>query len=382
MHTKYSTHFFVLFFISLTLGSCSTGKKALEKGDYYNATLQAVQRLRNNPKSKKATNAIKDSYPMALAYYKEKIDRTLNMNGQFRYTEIVDCYEKVNRLSDEISRCPAAMNIVPDLKYYTGELVQARALAAEEQYSAGLANEQENTRESWKEAYFNFINADKFVPGYKDVKERIPRAKFNATLIVIVEQIAVPKNYQLTADFFLNQVIESLTQNRPNEFVAFYSPESAQQTGIKHPDQVLKMNFDEFTVGQIYDKETVTDVSLDSVVVGTVTVDGKKINVYNTVKAKLTTFRRSLTSNGVLDVTIIDFSLNSVLTQRKFPGQYVWATEWGSFNGDERALSKEQLALCNRKPAPPPDPQQLFVEFTKPIYNQVTPVLKSFFSAY
>ncbi|TSA28149.1 MAG: hypothetical protein D4R67_04490 [Bacteroidetes bacterium] len=369
--------------IGLLLSSCSTGKKALEKGDYYTATLQAVHRLRNRPTSKKALNAIKDSYPMALKYYKDKIDYALKINSQFKYSEIVDYYEKMNRLSDEISRCPATLNIFPNLNYYTSELAQARAFGAEEQYSAGLSSEKENTRASWKEAYFYFLKADQFVPGYKDVKERIPIAKYNATLKVIVEQITVPKNYQLTADFFLNQIIESLTQNRPNEFVAYYSPESAQNAGIKTPDQVLEMNFDEFTIGQVYDKEIIADVSRDSVVVGTVTLpNGKKINVYNTVKAKLTTYRRELTSKGVLDVTIVDFLLNSVLVERKFPGQYVWFTEWGSFNGDERALSKEQLALCNKKPIPPPDPQQLFVEFTKPIYNQVTSFLRAFYNTY
>ncbi|MFH1937077.1 MAG: hypothetical protein ABIK52_05900 [Bacteroidota bacterium] len=369
--------------IGLLLSSCSTGKRALERGDYYNATLQAVHRLRNNPTSKKALNAIKDSYPMAQKYYKDKIDYALNTNDQFKYSEIVDYYEKMNRLSDEISRCPAALNIFPNLNYYTHELAQARSLAAEEQYNAGLLNEKENTRESWKKAYFNFLKADQFVPGYKDVKARIPTAKYNATLKVIVEQIPVPKNYQLTSDFFLNQILESLTQNRPNEFVAYYSPESAQHAGINTPDQVLKMNFDEFTIGQVYDKETVKDVSRDSVIVGTVTLpDGKKVNVYNTVKAKLTTCRREITSRGVLDVTIIDFPLNSVLVQRKFPGHYIWFTEWGTFNGDERALSNDQLALCNKKPAPPPDPQQLFVEFTKPIYIQVTPFLRAFYDTY
>ena len=193
----------------------------------------------------------------------------------------------------------------------------------------------------------------------------------------------MPRKYQLTSDFFLNQVLESLKSNRPNEFVDYYSPEAAQNAGITYPDQVLRMNFDEFTIGQVYDKETVREYSRDSVEVGSVTMpDGTQKKVYNTVKAKLTINRRELISNGVLDVTIIDFPINSVISQRKFPGQFVWFTEWGFFNGDERALSSEQLALCKRKPASPPGPQDLFIEFTKPIFNQVSPYLKSFYSKY
>jgi hypothetical protein len=221
------------------------------------------------------------------------------------------------------------------------------------------------------------------VPGYKDVKNRIANAKYNATLKVIVEQIPVSRKYQLSSDFFLNQIIENLLSNRPNEFVEYYSPQSADNMGIKYPDQVLRMNFDEFTIGQVYDKETEKEFSRDSVNVGSVTMpDGSKKIVYNTVKAKLKTYHRELVSNGTLDVTIIDLPKNNVVSQRKFSGQYIWFTEWGSFNGDERALNKEQLALCNKRPDLPPAHQDLFVEFTKPIFNQVTPFLKSFYRKY
>jgi len=371
------------FIICLLLLSCSSGKKAFERGDYFNATLQAVNRLRSNPNSEKALQAVKDSYPMSLTWFQGKVDYALSTNSPFKYSEVVDFYEKMNRLSDEISRCPAAMNFFPKLNYYTSELAQTRKLAAEEQYQAGLVNEKINTRLAWKNAYLNFQQTDRFVPGYKDVKRRMDEAKYNATLRVVVEQITVPRKYQLSSDFFLNQIIETLMKYRPNEFVEYYSPEAADNAKIKNPDQLLKMSFDEFVIGQIYDKESVHELRRDSVEVGTVTLaDGKKVKAYNTVKAKLTVYRRELISNGVLDVTIVDLSNNSVVSQRKFPGQFVWFVEWGSFNGDERALNDKQFAICKRKPSSPPGSQDLFIEFTKPIFNQVTPFLKSFYQKY
>jgi hypothetical protein len=376
-----------ILLISTILGSilfsCTTGKKAFERGDYYSATLQAVNRLRNNPNSSKALQAVKDSYPMSLNYFQGKIDYALNTNSPFKYTEVVDYYEKMNRLSDEVSRCPAALKIFPKVNYYTSELARAKMLAAEEQYDAGLKNEKLNTRLAWKDAYFNFLQADRFAPGYKDVKNRMEEAKYNSTIRVIVEQIPVSRKYQLTSDFFLNQIIENLSRNRPNEFVEYFSPESADKAGIKYPDQLLRMNFDDFVIGQVYDKESVREISRDSVEVGTVTLaDGKKVKAYNTVKAKLIVNRRELISKGVLDVTVVELSNNRVITQRKFPGQFVWFVEWASFNGDERALNNEQLAMCKRKPIPPPGPQDLFMEFTIPIFNQVTPFLKSFYQQY
>lgn len=371
------------FIICLLIMSCSSGKKALERGDYFSATLQAVNRLRSNPNSAKALSAVKESYPMSLVYFQGKIDHAIGTNSPFKYSETLDYYEKMNLLSDAVSRCPAAIKVLPKVNYYTSELAQARKLAAEEQYEAGLMNEKLNTRLSWKDAWFNYQKSDRFSPGYKDVRHRLDEAKYNATLKVIVEQIRVPGKYRLTTDFFQNQIIENLIRNKPGEFVAFYSPESAVKAGLRNPDQFLRMNFDDFVIGQVYDKESVRDLSRDSVEVGTVTLpDGKKVKAYNTVKAKLSINRRELISTGILDVTIVDLQQNSVISQRKFPGQFFWFAEWGSFNGDERALNDGQLAICGHKPVPPPGPQDLFFEFTKPIFNQVTPFLKSFYQQY
>jgi hypothetical protein len=373
----------ILIISSCLLLSCSTGKKAYERGDYYTATLKAVSRLRNNPDSEKALKALNDSYPMAVDYLQGKIDNALRGDMPFKHSEIVDYYEMLNRLADEISRCPAALQMFPAANHYMAELARSRDLAAEENYLAAKRSEQLNTRESWKEAYYFYQQADCYVTGYKDVKERMQIAKFNATFKVIVEQIPVPRNYQLTSDFFLNQVIESLENDRQNDFVAYYSPASAEKAGIVAPDQVLRMNFDEFVIGQVYDKESAVEVSRDSVEVGTVTLpDGTVMKVYSTVKARLTNYRREIISNGILDVTIIDFPINKIAVQRKFPGQFIWSTEWSSFNGDERALTREQLAMCNKKPVPLPPPQNLFIEFTRPIFNQVSPFLRSFYRQY
>jgi hypothetical protein len=369
--------------ISLLLLSCTSGKKALEHGDYYNATLQAVNRLRSNPTSEKALAAVKESYPMAITYFQGKIDNALSAAIPFKYTEVTGHYEKLNHLSDEISRCPAALKLFPDVNYFTGELAQSRGMAAEEQYNAGLAKEKLNTRLSWKDACYNYSQADHFVPGFKDAKNRSDEAKYQATWKVIVEPVKVSNKYQLSSDFFLNQIIENLVRNRPNEFVAYYSPASAEKEGIRNPDQLLKMDFDDFVIGQVYDKETQKEVSRDSVEVGTVTTkEGQKLKAYNTVKAKLTIRRRELISKGVLDVTIVDLAGNRVVSQQKFPGQFTWFNEWATFNGDERALNKELLEMCKRKQIPPPGPQDLFVGFTKPIFNQVTPFLKSFYRRY
>ncbi len=81
-------------------------------------------------------------------------------------------------------------------------------------------------------------------------------------------------------------------------------------------------------------------------------------------------------------MVVLDAKTNGVLATRKFNGQYVWTSKWARFNGDDRALSPVQLALCKQKEQQPPANQDLFLEFTKPIYNQLIPAVKTFYQNY
>lgn len=69
-----------------------------------------------------------------------------------------------------------------------------------------------------------------------------------------------------------------------------------------------------------------------------------------------------------------------MLTQEKMPDTFTWTTQWGTFNGDERALTPEQIKLCSLRDVPPPPPQDLFVAFTQPIYGQITAKIKKNFT--
>jgi hypothetical protein len=145
----------------------------------------------------------------------------------------------------------------------------------------------------------------------------------------------------------------------------------------------VTLQFDDFAIGQtLIETKTEVVTSKDSVKVGEATVDGKKVEVFNTVTAKLTKSRKTVLSGGLLDMQIRDFSTKRIIYQDKIPGEFSWVCEWGNFNGDERALSADQKRISTVRELMPPAPQQLFVEFSKPIYGQLTSNLKSFYDKY
>ena len=131
------------------------------------------------------------------------------------------------------------------------------------------------------------------------------------------------------------------------------------------------------------ESNTQTVTSADSVKVGEVTLEnGEKRAVFNKVQARLTTHRKTIVSGGILDMRILDARTGRVILQEKLPGEFVWVTEWANFNGDERALTEQQRRLAGLREAPAPPPQDLFVAFTAPIYDQVTERLRRFYSGF
>jgi hypothetical protein len=363
---------------ALVLGSCSTGKKAYQQGNYSDAVLQSVQRLRDNPDSKKSSETLEQAYPLAISTYKLEIEQLLKSNDHLKFAKVTQRYEVMNRMADEIRHSPAALRVIRNPESFPEQVAAARQKAANEAYEMGESLLKQSTRPSAREAYYQFLNADRFVPGYSDVKKRIEEAKFQATLKVVVEQVPVPGRYKISSDFFYDQVYMLLDKNSKREFVEFYSPNAAKN--LPFVDEILMMEFDDFTVGSTYDKDSEKEyTSKDSVKTGTATINGQKVDVYDRVKAKLFIHRREVVSSGVLVVQIVDANSNKPIATQKFPGTYTWFIEWANYNGDERALTPQQIELCKRKPVMPPPPQDLFLEFTKPIYEQLKGFLRNYY---
>ncbi len=373
----------ILIAFIIATSACSSGKKAYERGDYYGAVMQAVSRLRQNPDHSKSSEALKNSYPLALEWLQTDANNQVASNSPSKWRNAIASYDKINQMYESIRQSPGALKVIRDPKNFYAEIGPLKEKAADESYNAGIDALMKGTRDEAKRAYYNFSDAQAFVPGFKDVVEYLDKAKFEATLKIVVEQVAVPTRYSLSGGFFQDKVEEYLHQNYPDKgFIKFYTPEEAKNVNLPKADQILRIQFDDFSVGNTTINEKEETVKKDSVKVGEAKVDGKTIPVYNTVSAKLTTVRKEVVSRGLLSMIVIDANTNGVLTHKKFSGEYSWVSSWARFNGDDRALSDQQLALCKKKEQQPPVAQDLFLEFTRPIYNQLIPALQGFYRNY
>lgn len=375
----------ILLLIAVTMTACKATKRAYEQGDYERAVVNSVDRLRSSPDNRKARETLSLAYPALLDYYQQKIIQAKQSPNPLRWEQILGYYASLNRAHDEIMRSPAARRVIPSPQYFASEYQQARRNAAEAHYLLGeeqLSWAEEGDREAGKEAYDHFQRADELLPNYRDARAQAEYARSLATLMVAIEPIPIhAQALQISNEFFQNQIIEFASSANLGEFVYFYP---ASRREARQPDHIVRMSFDDFVVGQALIRETVRERSRDSVVLDEVQVGPDSVrNVYGTVKAEVHRFEKKITSTGILDMRIIDARTGRVVSQRKFPGTHNWVAHWGFFNGDQRALTEEDEEwVRSRREAPTPPPQQLFIEFTRPIYGQVTGFLRDFYRRY
>ena len=377
---------FVVFALTALLiaGCKSTGMKALTKGDYYTACVQAIEKLRSSPDNANAAQALSSAYPLAVNYTDKETERLLaSVSDNSHYQKIYDLYAKMNNIAVQISRCPAALQLIPNPDYYNSQLESARTMAAEESYQLALTNLRTGTRTAARQAYSQLLRTNAIIAGYKDVADKLNEAKWLATLKVMLEQTPIEGQYKLSADFFQNKVFEYFSTNIRNEYIKIFSPEEIESYKLQ-PDQIIRLRFLDFAVGQVRENRDTYEVKRDSVLTGSYKDnDGVSHNVYGTVKASITRHIIEVSSSGILDAFIVDYRTGATLSQQRFPGRYVWSDSYASFKGDERALSKKELDMCRRNELlSPPPPQDMFVQFTVPIYNNLTQFIQNYYRNY
>ena len=378
---KHISKILFLILVTFIIVSCSSGYKALKRGDYYQATIDAVEKLRISPKSEKAQLVIQKAYPLAQQNALREIENAKLRNDVSNYETIVYQYERLNKMAADIYASPKAYELIPNPTEYHAQLSEARNRAADQYYN--LANKALNigTLEQSRLALKFFQQANSFSYGYKDVLNMMEEARFQSTLRIAVEKPSTSPNYQLTADFFSDNLIADISKRFENNLIRFYNFDEYSNNSKVSPHQYLVLNFEDFSVGNVFDSKNTTDVKRDSVKVGTATIQGKKVDVFNTVTAKFNSYRREIKSRGILSVRIYD-NHDKLIQQRNFGGEYIWITTWANFNGDERALTQAQKQACNQSPEIPPPHQAMFIEFTKPIYTQAYNYIYNFYNKY
>lgn len=355
--------------------ACTSSKQQFEKGNYEKAVALSIKKLRNKPDNSKQKAILKAAYGYAVQVSEEKIKQQQQSTDRFKWDAVIAQYRKMQQLYTDLLQCPGCLAVVSpvDLQNELNEALAAGAQVYVEEGQKALAAKE---KEGGRLAYRHFAQAKAYQNNYGNIDLMLNDARTQGTEVIGVSRIPVSsKGLELNTAFFLQQLTQAM--NDLNYFFAVFAPVEQLVEQQQVPDQVVDLSFDDYYIGQTYVKEIRESLVRDSVKVGEVTDSlGKKYAVYGEVKADLQRYEKTIESGGLLNIAIVDPNTQSILFQQKIPSTTVWENDWATYQGDKRALTKEELALTREKELLPPPPQDLFYSFTRPLFDQTANLLR------
>ena len=365
------TAFIALFFLT----ACSSSKQQFEKGNYEKAVTLSIKKLRKKPDNSKQKAILKAAYGYAVQVSEQKIKQQQQSTHRFKWDAVIAQYRKMQQLYTDLLQCPGCLAVVSpvDFQNELNEALTAGAQVYVEEGQKALATKE---KEGGRLAYRHFAQAKVYQNNYGNIDLMLNDARTQGTEVIGVSRIPVSsKGLELNTAFFLQQLTQAM--NDLNYFFAVFAPVEQLVEQQQVPDQVVDLSFDDYYIGQTYVKEIRESLVRDSVKVGEVTDSlGKKYAVYGEVKADLQRYEKTIESGGLLNIAIVDPNNQSILFQQKIPSTTVWKNDWATYQGDKRALTKEELALTREKELLPPPPQDLFYSFTRPLFDQTANLLR------
>ena len=373
--------YFLLFTAFLALSSCKSVTKSYNKGDYADAIELGVKKLQKDPYDAETRDLVKSAYTFAVNEHEEAIRNFSNSSNDNRFESILKEYSKLQDLYATIHQYPAVAKMISATDY--SSYVQTyRDKVADIHLENAEKFMDEATKQAYKRAYdeFNYALRYRDNLAIKAKRDEAYNAALTKVLVVPIQNYggySYNSSYQLQQ--FQNDIMRTLSYNINDNFVKFFSEWDLQNKTLE-PDQILEMNLGRIKIGQPYDQRTQREVSKEVVVKEVVYKPDSVIKQYGTVRATITTTKRTLLSEGDLYLSFRDPKGRTLWTDR-FTGQHQWQTEFATYSGDERALSESDRSLLNKiHNYNAPREEDIMAELYRQIQNDLSYRLRNYFS--
>ncbi len=371
---------FILIAIVLITG-CKSAAKLYEKGNYDEAVQLAVKKLQKKPDDE-MRSLLQSAYQYAVNDHETRIHQLSDNTNELKWEWIYNEYASLQRLYEAIHRSPEAMAIV-NATDYSSYLNTYADKAADTRFDRGMQWMDKNDKISFRNAFTEFELALQYRPGDLTIIDRKNEAYELAVINVVVMPIE-SNRYRFSSynDFeirnFENDLLRQLQFNNSNRFVKFYGSWEAGSNNIQ-ADQLLDFRLSTMDIGRTRDDHSTREVSKEIVVKETVYRPDSIVKEYKKVYAKIRTTRRTMLSEGNLQVNVRDAS-GRWLWSDNVQANHNWCTEFSTYTGDERALSESDKQLVNRRQEHPPHEDEIIRCIMNEINSNMISRVRNYFA--
>jgi len=354
----------------ITLSGCGSSKKQLEKGNYDAAIERAVKQLRKDPRDAKQIAILDKSYRVANEQDNERI-RFLKMES--RPANWDEIYLINKRLSDRQSLVrsvtPLELNgksISYEYIDYMPEMIAAKRKSADYYYAHGNELMKNNQKESFRQAYYEFVRAKEYVGDYENIDNKIEESRYlgmSRVVISLINKSMLKFTPEFEEDLLAldlprlnSEWVEYHIMNYNNNLKYDYFININVKTIAVSPDQtmqrdsVIKRDVEDGFNYQVDSRGNVMKDSLGNDI---------KTKRYKTLQCALieTVQSKSCVIEG--DIEILQSSPGKLLKKEPLGASSHFENISARAVGDINALNKFQLQKTKSSPVPFPDDMEM-----------------------
>lgn len=344
----------IVFILTFILSGCGSSKKQLQKGNYDAAIQKAVKQLRKDPSDVKQIDILTQAYKVSNDQDNERV-RFLKMEAKPNsWDEIYLVYKTLNDRQSLVKTVTPlnANGRSVDFPYvdYVPDMVNAKRKAADFYYAHGNELMKNRIKESYRQAFAEFLRAKEYVGDYEGIDNKIQDAKVQGMSRVFVSIqntsiIKFPKEFEedlLALDLprLNSEWVEYYTQNlNDNTQYDYFVNVNVKNVAVS-PDQsiqrdsVIKRDIED---GFYYVLDKKGNVMRDSL------GNDIKQKKYKTVQCALVETVQSKACRIDGDIEVIQMNPNKQLKKDPIGAQSNFENVSSRALGDIQALNARQL---------------------------------------
>jgi hypothetical protein len=380
--------FSVLIILILILSACTSSKKQLEKGNYEAALDKAVRQLRKDSRDTKQISILDKSF------------RTLNEqdNERIRYLKMEEKpanWDEIYQINKRMSDRQAYVRTVLPLELngktieypyvdYMPEMISAKRKSADFYFAHGNELMKSKLKESYRQAYYEFVRAKEYVGTYEGIDSKIDDAKYLGMSRVL---ITLQNKSQIKFDQEFEEDLLSLDLPRLNsEWVEYHTLDLDQNTQydfyvnvnvrniMVSPDQtmqkdtVVKKDVEDGFSYQLDKKGNVMKDSLGNDI---------KTKKYKTLQCALieTIQSKDCQING--DIEVIQVNPNKMIKKDPLGARSDFEFVSARALGDTQALSQAQIEKTKSKAVPFPSDMEMVLRCSDALKQAINGAVQS-----
>ena len=378
----------LLITLTIILSGCGSSKKQLQRGNYDAAIATAVKDLRKDSDDEKQIDILERSFRVVTEQDNERI-RFLKMEGRPQnWDEIYLIYK---RMSDRQSLIRTVMplsigNRQVEFPYvdYMPEMINAKRESADYYYNHGIELMNSGLKDSYRQAYFEFIRAKEYVGDYEGIDNKIIEAKYQGMSRVFVSlqnttMIVFPKEFEedlLTVDLqalnneWVEYHITNLDKNVNYDYFInvnvrniAVSPDNTEER-----DSIAKRDVEDGFEYQLDKKGNVMKDTLGNDI---------KVKKYKTLQCALITTLQTKTCQIDGDIEIIQMNPKNVLKKDPVGAQSTFEHMSARAIGDIGALNTTQLERTKAEAMPFPSDIEMVLRCSEALKQAIRGSIQS-----